>query len=73
MQVRREEVAAAVRRRVPGARITIGSGIPARAHLRGPSVLDRARSELGYEPRYMLENGMDDWLAWLEAAVPVAR
>jgi UDP-glucose 4-epimerase len=70
---RREEVAAAVCARVPGAQITLGPGIPARAHLRGPSVLDRARAELGYEPRYFLENGMDDWLAWLEAAVPVAR
>ncbi|HEY3109332.1 MAG TPA: NAD(P)-dependent oxidoreductase [Chloroflexota bacterium] len=69
---RREEVAEAVRRRVPGAQIRLGPGIPARAHLRGPSLLDRARAELGYEPRYMLENGMDDWLAWLKAPVPVA-
>jgi nucleoside-diphosphate-sugar epimerase len=68
----REEVADAVRRRVPSAQITLGRGIPERSHLRGPSILDRARSELGYEPKYMLENGMDDWLAWLEARVPVA-
>jgi nucleoside-diphosphate-sugar epimerase len=69
---RREEVAEAVRQRVPGARIRLGPGIPARAHLRGPSRLDRARAELGYEPRYMLENGMDDWLAWLQAPAAVA-
>jgi nucleoside-diphosphate-sugar epimerase len=68
---RRAEVAEAVRRRVPGARIRLGPGIPARAHLRGPSVLDRARAELGYEPRYTLESGMDDWLAWLKTSVPV--
>lgn len=72
VQVRREEVADAVRRRVPGAQIRLGSGIPALAHLRGPSVLDRARSELGYEPKYTLEKGMDDWLSWLEASVPAA-
>ena len=59
-------------RRVPGARITLGPGIPPRAHLRGPSVLDRARAELGYEPRYTLESGMDDWLAWLKTPVPTA-
>ncbi len=72
VHTRREEVADAVRRRVPGARINLGPGIPANSHLRGKSVLDRARSELGYEPQYMLENGMDDWLSWLKKRVPVA-
>jgi UDP-glucose 4-epimerase len=70
---RREEVAEAVRQRLPDARIALGRGIAPRTHLRGPSRLDRARAELGYEPRYTLESGMDDWLAWLEAPVPVAR
>jgi nucleoside-diphosphate-sugar epimerase len=69
---RREEVAEAVRQRVPGARISLGRGIPERVHLRGPSLLDRARSELGYEPRYTLERGMDDWLAWLKAPAPAS-
>src|SRR5689334_9827998 len=64
---RREEVAEAVRQRLPGARIALGRGIAPRTHLRGPSRLDRARAELGYEPRYTLESGMDDWLAWLRA------
>ncbi|HZR01373.1 MAG TPA: NAD-dependent epimerase/dehydratase family protein, partial [Chloroflexota bacterium] len=73
VQVTRAQVADAVRRRIPGARIRLGPGIPPRAHLRGPSVLDRARTELGYEPRYQLEDGMDDWLAWLKAPMPVAR
>ena len=72
VQRRREEVAEAVRRRVPGARITLGPGLPARAHLRGPSRLERARAELGYAPRYTLESGMDDWLRWLKSAVPAA-
>jgi nucleoside-diphosphate-sugar epimerase len=73
VQYRRDQVAEAVRQRVPGAQITLGSGIPARAHLRGRSVLDRARAELGYEPRYTLERGMDDWLAWLKAPGSGAR
>lgn len=67
---RREEVAEAVRQRVPGARIRLGQGIPERAHLRGASLLDRARSELGFEPQYTLESGMDDWLGWLTTPVP---
>jgi nucleoside-diphosphate-sugar epimerase len=51
---------------VPGARITLGPGIPSTAHLRGPSVLTRARDELGYAPRYTLEAGMADWLGYLQ-------
>ncbi len=60
---RRGEVAEIVRRLVPGARIALGPGIPPTAHLRGPSDLTRARTELGYEPRYTLEAGLADWLA----------
>ena len=30
------------------------------------SVLDLARQELGYEPRYTLEAGMADWLTYLQ-------
>ncbi len=62
---RRAEVAELVGRLVPGAAVRVGPGIPPRAHLRGPSRLDRARAELGYEPGYTLERGLDDWLAWL--------
>lgn len=63
---RRSEVADLVRALVPGARVTLGPGIPPEAHLRGPSVLDRARRELGYEPRYTLEEGLADWLTYLQ-------
>lgn len=66
---RRREVVDLVRALVPGARIQVGPGIPPRAHLRGPSVLDRARTELGYEPRFTLEAGMADWLEWLRTPV----
>ena len=62
---RRGEVAAIVRRLVPGAVVEVGPGVPPQAHLRGPSRLDRARAELGYAPRFTLEEGLADWLAWL--------
>ena len=71
MQRTRGEVAEAVSRRVPGAHITLGPGVPPGAHLRGPSRLDRARAELGYEPRFTLESGMDDWLRWLQTPIAV--
>ncbi|MEX2541658.1 MAG: NAD(P)-dependent oxidoreductase [Trueperaceae bacterium] len=45
--------------------IKLGSGLPARAHQRGPSDNSRAAAEFGYEPRYDLEAGLRDWLAWL--------
>lgn len=61
----RGEVAEIARRLVPGADIRLGPGIPPTAHLRGPSDLTRARTELGYEPQYTLEQGMEDWLGWL--------
>jgi len=64
---RRSEVAEVARQLVPGARIRVGPGIPPMAHLRGPSILARAESELGYRPRYSLESGMADWLSWLRA------
>jgi nucleoside-diphosphate-sugar epimerase len=62
---RRGEVAEIARRLIPGAQIRLGPGIQATSHLRGPSDLTRARAELGYEPRYTLEQGMADWLSWL--------
>jgi nucleoside-diphosphate-sugar epimerase len=64
----RGEVAQIARKLVPGAQINLGPGIPPAAHLRGPSDLSRARAELGYEPRYTLEQGMADWLGWIQGA-----
>lgn len=64
---RRSEAADIARQLVPGAQIKLGPGIPAQAHLRGPCDLTRARTELGYEPRFTLEAGMADWLAWLQS------
>lgn len=63
---RRSEVAQLARQLVPGAQIRLGPGIPPSAHLRGPSDLTQARDELGYASQYSLEEGMADWLAWLQ-------
>jgi nucleoside-diphosphate-sugar epimerase len=62
---RRSEVVGIVQGLLPGASLRVGPGIPPTAHLRGPSRLERAREELGYEPRYTLESGLADWLDWL--------
>jgi nucleoside-diphosphate-sugar epimerase len=62
---RRGEVAELARRLVPGAEIRLGPGFSPTSHLRGPSDISRARTELGYEPQYTLETGMVDWLSWL--------
>lgn len=62
---RRGEVAEIARRPVPGAEIRLGPGLQPTSHLRGPSDITRARTELGYEPHYTLERGMADWLYWL--------
>jgi len=64
----RSDVADIARQLVPGAQLTLGPGYPPHAHLRGPSVLDLARTELGYEPRYTFETGMQDWLTYLQRA-----
>jgi len=62
---RRGKVAELARQLVPGANIKLGPGFSPSSHLRGPSDLARARTELGYEPQYTLEQGMADWLTWL--------
>jgi nucleoside-diphosphate-sugar epimerase len=66
----RREVAEIAARLVPGARVSLGPGVAANAHLRGPSRLDRARAQLGYEPGFTLEQGMADWLTWLREGEP---
>jgi nucleoside-diphosphate-sugar epimerase len=63
----RREVAEIAASLVPGAQVKLGPGVAPNAHLRGPSRLDRARAELGYEPRFTLEQGMADWISWLRS------
>jgi UDP-glucose 4-epimerase len=59
----RGELAQAVRDLLPDARIEQAGGIDPKRHLRGPSVLDRVRDDIGWKPRFSLEAGLADWLA----------
>jgi nucleoside-diphosphate-sugar epimerase len=65
----RGELAQAVRDRVPGARITQGPGVDPARHLRGACVIERARQDFGWSPRFTLEAGLADWLERLERAI----
>lgn len=64
----RGELAAAVRRLVPGARIAQGPGVDPKRHLRGPCAIERARADFGWQPRFDLEAGLADWMARLQGA-----
>jgi len=64
----RGDFAAAVRELVPGARITQPPGIDPGRHLRGPSVLQRARADFGWAPRFSLAAGLADWRRRIEGA-----
>jgi nucleoside-diphosphate-sugar epimerase len=64
----RGDLAAAVRRLVPQADITQGAGIDPARHLRGACVIQRAREDFGWQPRFDLEAGMADWMARLRAS-----
>lgn len=57
----RGEFADAVRRIVPGAEIVQGPGLDPARHLRGACVLDRARDDFGWQPRFSIETGLADW------------
>lgn len=63
----RGELAAAVRALAPSAKIVQGAGIDPARHLRGPAVLERARQDFGWRPRFTLESGLADWLTRIEA------
>lgn len=58
----RGDLAAVVRRLVPGAQITQGPGVDPARHLRGACVIERAFQDFGWRPRYSLEAGLADWL-----------
>jgi len=58
----RGQFADAVRALVPDARITQAPGIDTGRHLRGASVLDLAKADFGWWPRFSVETGLADWL-----------
>lgn len=57
----RRDLADAVKALVPQAHISQVPGIDPGRHLRGASVLDRAREDFGWAPRFTLESGLADW------------
>jgi len=64
---RRRDLAEAVRTLVPTARIELTEGIDPARHLRGPAVLERARADFGWSPRFTLACALADWKARLES------
>ncbi|MFQ5711228.1 MAG: NAD-dependent epimerase/dehydratase family protein [Candidatus Geothermarchaeales archaeon] len=58
------EAAEAFKAVKPEARIEIGPGLIGDIYVRGPLDITRAREDLGFEPRYDLEGGIREWLAW---------
>jgi nucleoside-diphosphate-sugar epimerase len=67
-----EDVAAAISRVVPSARIRLDppdAQAPA-PEMHGPLDLCRARAELAYTPGYDLEAAVDDYVAWYRALRP---
>lgn len=58
----RGDFVAAVRRALPEAQVTIGAGRDPRLHLRGPSVIERARRDFGHAPRFTLDDAIADWI-----------
>lgn len=63
------ELTAVIRKLVPGARIEVGSGLwedgPPSATLKGPLDITRAREDLGFEPKYTLEDGIRLYMEYL--------
>jgi len=52
----------AVRHALPDADVAIGAGRDPGLHLRGPSVIERARRDFGYSPRFGLDDAIADWI-----------
>jgi UDP-glucuronate 4-epimerase len=63
----RGELAQAVRQLVPHADIEQGAGTDPARHLRGACVIERARTDFGWTPRFTLEQGLADWKRRLDA------
>ncbi len=67
-----EELAAAVREVIPGARIRVatppGTAVSVQP-MAGAVDLSRARAELGYEPAYDMPAAVRDYIAWYRARV----
>lgn len=63
----RGEFADAVRVLVPAADIKQAPGVDPARHLRGACLLDRARDDFGWQPRFTIEGGLSDWKQRLDS------
>ncbi len=64
-QVRVAEVVELVKGRFPQAKIEVGPGYLTNWDRQGPFDISAAARDLGYEPAWTLEAGVDDYIAWL--------
>lgn len=64
-QLRLRELADIVRRRFPALQARIGDGHIATLDRQGPFDIAAARRDLGYEPRWAIEDGVDAYADWL--------
>jgi len=66
-----KEVVEIIRNLYPEAKIRVGSGLwpelMKQAPLRGPADLSRAKTELGYDPKYPVQIGIKEYAEWLES------
>jgi UDP-glucose 4-epimerase len=61
-----KEIAAAIRRRFPNAKLPMQPG--ASTPRKNPYMdLTRSHGEVGYEPEYGVDRAVDDYIAWLQA------
>ena len=64
-----KEVVAAVKKIIPNAQIEVGPGywstLSQQTPIRGPGDLTKARQELGYEPKYSINDGVEEFAQYL--------
>lgn len=58
----RGELAAIVMHHFPRVRIHLEEGLDPGRHHRGPCRIERAREDIGFRPRFSLEEGIADWI-----------
>lgn len=65
-----EEIIEAIKKAIPGASITLNSKVPQSASgpvvISNPCDISAARTELGYEPDFDIENAVRDYSDWLK-------
>ncbi len=71
--MRLADAAAVVQRALPGARITVGPGLPDGQAHHPPLDIGRARAEIGYAPQFTLEAGIIDCAAELRTLKGLGR